>query len=275
MPSLAETQHLLWRLITAPEGVAAAVAGPGDEAVALRAALERTVQGRGTLGPVERVDIYANMYFYRLLDAIAEDFPAVRGVLGPAGFHNLVTDYLLAHPPTHYSLRYAGARLPEFLRGGPWGAEAPYLADLAEFEWCLVEAFDAPDDPVTTEADLRRVPSDAWAELRFRLHPSVELVRLEWAVHDVRAAVDRGEAPALPPRRAVTRLCVWRRDRRVYHRALEAWEWEALQAAAAGRPFGEVCVVAADHMASVEDAPQRLAAALAAWVADGLLARAP
>jgi hypothetical protein len=35
------------------------------------------------------------MYFYRLLDAIKEDFPATLKILGDFEFHNLITGYLI------------------------------------------------------------------------------------------------------------------------------------------------------------------------------------
>jgi hypothetical protein len=38
--------------------------------------LEALVDGDERLSAVERVDIYADAYFYRLLDCLAEDFPA-------------------------------------------------------------------------------------------------------------------------------------------------------------------------------------------------------
>src|SRR5512140_2466410 len=74
VPSLAETQQLLWKLITAPEGAAAELAHLG---AAERAVAESLVRPCGRLRPVERLEIYADMYFYRLRDALREDFVAV------------------------------------------------------------------------------------------------------------------------------------------------------------------------------------------------------
>ena len=72
---LRELQAVFWQLITAPTGTAAgaaelAAAGriPGEDLAGL-------VRGDGRLDAVGRVDVYADMYFYRLRDCLAEDFP--------------------------------------------------------------------------------------------------------------------------------------------------------------------------------------------------------
>jgi hypothetical protein len=72
--TLTETQRLLWQLITAPEGVAAALAADGARGGSLRAHLVRTVRGDRGLEAVQRLDIYANMYFFRILDVLKEDY---------------------------------------------------------------------------------------------------------------------------------------------------------------------------------------------------------
>lgn len=265
-PSLDETQRLLQKLITAPEGVAAGLArlDPAE-----RANPQAWVIGDGRLSAVERLDIYANMYFFRIRDTISEDFAAVGAVVGAANFHNLITDYLVAHPPSHFSLRYAGAHLCDFLSEHALSRRWPYLADLARLEWAIVDAFDAPDAAVLQTATLAAVPPEHWPELRFELTASLRLLDVEWAVHDILGRVQHGEAAGEPLRRQ-TRLRVWRQDFRVYHRPIGAAEHAALAAMAAGASFAEVCeqtVVSAGEDEGAECA----SALLQGWLRDGLL----
>jgi len=270
MATLSDAQRLLWRLITAPEGVAAAIAADADRGGALRSELLRTVRGDATLDAGQRVDIYANMYFFRILDVLKEHYPATHALLGDVTFHNLITDYLLHHPPTHYSIREAGRHLPEFIDQHANGAKHSCAADLARFERALNDAFDAADAPLLTAADLAAVPTEAWPDLRFTLHPSLCLLECGWPVHSLRAAVDRGE-PVTDSEPAVTRLCVWRRELTVFHRPLAALEFAALMAIGRGAPFGEACAAAADQVAD-GDASERVVAALADWLANGWIA---
>ncbi len=264
--TLEQTQQLLWKLITAPEGAAD---GMARLTPAERQACETLVRGDGRLAALERIDVYAEMYFYRLRDALKEDFPAVCGVIGADNFHNLITDYLIEYPPSHFSLRYAGQALPAFVSRHPLVLRWPYLGDLARLEWSIIDAFDAADAPPLEQQALVGVAPERWAELRLELTPTLRLLALGWPVHDVwernqqHAAVNEIHA-------APAWIRVWRQDLRVFHRAIDALEHAALAALAAGEPFGAVCagVAAPDNAA---DGARRVFGFLRQWLADGLL----
>jgi hypothetical protein len=267
-PSLDRTQRLLWQLIVAPEGAAA---GLVELPAAERTLAESLVREDERLPAVERIEIYANQYFYRIRDSLKDDFTALHAVAGEENFHNLITDYLLEHPPTHYSLRYAGQHLPGFVGTHPLAARWPYLADLATLEWSVLEAFDAPDAPPLDGAALSGVAQESWPALRFQLTPSLRVLHVDWPVQEVWRQVRDGEPPT-EPRRAPMVLRVWRQNLRVFHRIMDAAETAGLTAIAAGAPFAEVCerIVAAAGAAG--DAPaDRAFGLLSEWFADGLL----
>lgn len=272
-PNLEQTQRLLWRLITAPRGVADALREMrlrGDDADgALRDGLEAVVDGDVVLPAERRLDIYANMYFFRLLDALKEDYPAVCAVIGNDEFHNLITDYLLRHPPTHYSLRYAGQHLARFVRSHRLHQQAPFLGDLAAFEWALVEAFDAEDERLLSASTLAALPPGAWAELRLQPVASLQLLALEWDATLTWNDAHEGRPPRQAPPQP-TGVRVWRRDLRVFHRSIAAEELALLRDAAAGEPFAKLCEKIAEN--GDEDAVARMGALLHQWLAEGLLA---
>jgi hypothetical protein len=272
-PTLEQTQRLLWRLITAPRGVADALREMrrrGDDAGgALRDGLGAIVDGDVVLPPERRLDIYANMYFFRLLDALKEDYPAVCAVVGNDEFHNLVTDYLIEQPPAHYSLRYVGQHLARFVRGHRLCQRAPFLGDLAAFEWALVEAFDAEDETLLSPSTLTALAPEAWAELRLQPTASLQLLALDWDVTHAWDDTHQGR----PPREALaqpTWVRVWRRDLRVFHRSIAADEFAALRDATAGEPFAKLCETVAEN--GNADPVARIGALLQQWLADGLLA---
>ncbi len=260
---LARTQRLFWQLVYAPEGAASGLAALADDE---RSDAATMVRDRGELTGLERLDIYANMYFFRLLEALRLDYPAVAAVLGTEGFHDCITDYLLAYPPTHFSLRHAGASLPEFLRqwSGPEGIS--HLAELAAFEKALVDAFDAREAaPLTVEALAGVAPED-WPELRFTLTPSLRLLPCEAPVDSLWATATQ-QASATEEVGACF-LRVWRRELRVMHRRIDASEYAALRAIRNGATFGEVCAAADED---VDAASLRAAGWLRQWMADHLL----
>jgi hypothetical protein len=266
MPTLHHTQQLFWKLITAPEGVAPGLAALSPSERSIATAL---VRDDARLSAVERLDIYADMYFYRIRDCLKEDFGAVCAVVGEAAFHNLVTDYLLEHPSSHFSLRYVGQHLPAFVMTHALGEQWPYLADLAALEWSILEAFDAPDAEPITPASLATIPAEGWAELRFELTPSLKLLRLEWPVHEVWAQTQRQEEVG-DVCAAETFIRVWRQNLRVFHRAIDPTQRAALDALNKGATFAQICELIA---AAVGDAAgaERAAGLLQDWLADGLL----
>lgn len=242
--TLREVQRLFFELITAPEGVGKVLderEARGDGAAAGRAAVAELFAGDARLSAEERLDAYANMYFFRLRDVLAEDFERTAGALGEARWHNLVTDYLLAHPPTRWSLRWAGGALPGFLRDHAYGGERPWLADVATLEWARNEAFQAEDAERLHLETLAAVPPEAWPELRFVALPGTALVESRWDLAtwwDVGAG-EPGEPAEAPEGQA---LFVWRdAEDDVHHEALPADDVEAVRRLFSGKPFAEVC----------------------------------
>lgn len=104
----------------------------------------------------ERLELYHRQYWWRLLDSITEDFTRVRDLLGKDAFLRALEAYLIARPPTCWTLRQAGAGFAEFLRSevGLPPALRPWAAALAEFEYAHMQVFEAPRLPEPTDADL-------------------------------------------------------------------------------------------------------------------------
>jgi len=265
---LKELESLLYRLITAPSGVAEGLAAEREPGAA---ALDAIVLGDDRLSAEARVDIYANMYFYRIRDALKEDFPAALAVLGDANFHNLVTGYLLEYPPTEPSISHCGSHLAKYLRDHPMRDSAPFIADLATLERAGVEVFHGPDAaPLETDA-LRAVAVEDWPAMKLRIHPSAQILALDWRVSELLRAVEEGR-PWKPAERGAVKVLVWRRDARVFYRDLEETEAEALEAVSRGATFAEICEVVAAR-AGNPDPAAAMNRMLARWLSDALLTR--
>jgi hypothetical protein len=270
--TLAAIEELLFGLITAPEGVADGLARARLSA----RDLEAVVDGDARRSAVGRLDIYANMYFFRILDVLRADYPKLLQALGDDGFHNLATDYLLACPSRHPSIRNVGARLPQFLDGRgtltappappSFGGAPSWHADLARLEWARQDVFDAADAaPLTVEA-LREIAADDFARLAIALVPAHRRLELGHTVDDYWSD---GEAPRAEART----LIVWREGTDVYHRPVDAREAEALALVADGALFGHVCELVCGRVSDGEDPALVAAGLLGRWASDGLIAR--
>jgi hypothetical protein len=268
MPTqLKDLQSLLYRLITAVSGVAEGLAAEHDLGAG---GLDAIVLGDDRLSSEARVDIYANMYFYRIRDALKEDFPATLAVLGDENFHNLVTGYLLEYPPTDPSITHSGSHLADYLRDHPMREDAPFIADLAKLERATVEVFLGPDAPALDPDALRSVAVEDWPTMKLKLHPSAQILPLDWQVSDLLRAVEE-HRPWTQPNQDAIKVLVWRANARVFHRDLDRAEANALVAAQRTASFAEICEVVANI--GIEDPVATMNRILARWFSDNLLAR--
>ena len=267
---LKQLQNLLYRLITAASGVAE---GLESERGMPAGGLDAIVRGDDRLSAEDRVDIYANMYFYRLLDVLKEDFPATLRVLGDDNFHNLATGYLLEYPPTEPSVLYCGRHLAAFLRRHHFREQAPYIADLAALERAIVEVFHGPDAPVLEADWLRAIAPEKWPALMLRTHPAVKTLKLEYRVAELLRAVEE-EREWKPADTGAVEVIVWRRDARVFYRELETAEQRALEAARSGTSFAQICDLVAADCDATRDPVAELNRLLARWLSDGILTAA-
>jgi hypothetical protein len=269
MANLANTQTLFWRLISAPDGVDAALAALPDRGRALPGGVEAWVRGDERLAAVERLEVYARMYLFRLLDCLAGDFPAVHAVVGRESFHVLARDYLEHHPSTSRSVRSLGRFFAQFLDAHALGAQHPFVADLARFEWALLEAFDARDAAPLAAEHLKSVPMELWPGLRLALTPSLRIVEAGAPIQEVWTAVTKGQPlPTITGQRTVMR--VWREELRVFHRVIGDVELVALRAIERGTSFAAACE-AASQLVGEDDAPLEVARLLDLWLGDQLL----
>ena len=275
-PDLRVAQGIVSELIRATDGVEQTLAREGTRSRDLRDQLRATVKSDARLDAVHRLEVYANAYFYRILDCLREDFPALARFLGETAFHDLITAYLRAHPSDSFSMRYVGRRLPGFLRSEPgaaWARERhPWAPDLALLEWSFLDAFDAPDAPVARREDLAQVPPESFAELQFWLDPSVQRLEIDARALRLKRTATADDPPDLERVEGTEHLLVWRREERVTSRVISSDEALALAALAQGLTFGEICVRVAVHLGE-EAAPGAVATWLAGWIDAGCLAR--
>ena len=223
----------------------------------------------------ERLGVYRHAYLARLVEVLADDYPALKRALGDARFDALAAAYVRALPSRSPSLRDLGARLPGFVAAHEAAAElragAPWAADLARLELAVTDAFDAEDALPLARSDLAAVAPEQWGELALSLMPGARLLALAWPVRALRAAHD-AEQPlvleALAPR--AERVLVWRKDERVLHREVDASEAELLARVVAGACFGELCALAAEGCGD-ESGAALAAGLLGRWVEDELL----
>ncbi len=219
----------------------------------------------------ERLEVYANAYRARLTEALDTDYPGVHGLLGDDQFLSLAHAYVDARPSAHPSIRWFGAGLAGFLADTEPYAGQPLLAELARFEWCQGEVFDAADAQPATVDELAALPPAEWGSLVVELHPAQRLLDLWWNAPAVWQALDGGNEPPAPQRAPhPLRWVMWRKDLSPHWRSLEVDEAWALEHAANGGDFASLCEGLLEWLDATA-VPSRAAGFLRQWLADGLV----
>lgn len=215
---------------------------------------------------VTRLQIYSDAYRLRLIEALQTSYPVLAQLLGEESFARIGRQYLAKYPSRHFSARWFGDRLDEFLRDSEEYAAQPWLAEMAEWEWKIAAAFDAEDAAAITTDRLATIALEDWPELRFTFHPSLRRVALHTNVVAIAKAVEEStmlEGVTESP----SEWLIWRPELTVRYRPLEAAEAAALDALLSGANFGEMCEVVAEY-ADPEQAAFTAASLLKQWISE-------
>lgn len=226
----------------------------------------------GGVPAAERLAVYQDAYRLRLVEALGETYRGLRALLGDKTFDELCRRYIDAHPSRHWSIRWYGDQMAEYIADtAPW-SERPCLAEMAAWEWRLSLAFDAADAERVRETVMEEIPVADWSRLTFAFHPSLQRIDLRWTVPRFRRQVEEEQPEIGPPEHADKPVpwLIWRAGTRQKFRSLENDEARALDQAAKGEDFTVLC----EELCTWHDPDQaalRAAGLLKGWFREGLI----
>ncbi len=233
-----------------------------DEA---RAFANEHIGGNARVSPVEQLEIYREQFWLRHTGSLVEDFPGVGGVLGQTDWDRLVEEYLVAHPPTSFSLRELGETLADFASTRTWLPNRELVVDMARLEWAYVETFDAPEAAPLDPEKLRAVPEDAWERVRLVPNPALRLLRTGYPVMELRRTILTTEDDSVPlPGPEVRHLAIIRRKLVIEHDTLDPGAFALLSKLSGQIPLGRACE---ETRLELSLAPDALARELETWFA--------
>lgn len=237
----------------------------GDEAIA------HAVSDRSRVSADVGLDIYRTAYGLRLRECLRKDFPTLLRLLGDEAFAAASDAYIAAYPSRHFSVRYFGRTLSAFLAQHPDYAAQRIHTELAQFEWALMDAFDAADTAIVELATMAHLAPSSWPELRLRFHPSVQHLELRTNAPSLwKAAKTDRPLPTTEESSDATSWLVWRQSLSVYFRSLNEVEAQILAAACTGARFGDLCMQLCAFYPE-ERVAQEAATLLKQWIVDGLI----
>lgn len=285
-------QSWLQAVITHPEGVRDGALSPEAQRVIRlsRGEVESVIRRSRNLTSEERLGIYANAYYARLLECLAEVYPVLARALGEEVFNSFAFEYLQRYPSRSYTLTRLGESFPRFLaetrpdldgEGRPPAEPSwpDFLIDLARLEWEIGQVFDGPGvegRPLLAADELQAIPPERFGEARLEPVVCLRLLSFRFPVNAYytgsRRAGDEEEVPIPGP--GEEHLALTRRDFVVRRYPLTRSQLALLSALTAGRPVAAAVAAAAEVSELDDDA---LAAQLQGWfrfwTAQGLFQR--
>ncbi len=256
---LGQIQRWMQAVIMHPRGVEA-----GIESEASRSQIdvppdrvEEVISRSRRLTSTERLRVYANAYYARLIECLHEEFPALVHALGETTFDGFALEYLQAYPSGSYTLATLGRNFPRFLAetrpADTAGQDGPgwpdFLIDLATVERTYSEVFDGPGverERILQAEDLVGISPQDWPDARLIAVPCLRLLTLRYPVHEYISAV-RHKADAVIPDPAPTYLVITRREYVVRRQAVFSAEYDMLSALLAGDSVGSAIDCAASR----------------------------
>ena len=247
---------------------------------------ELFIKPNDRLSSFDRLEIYNQQYWWRILESFGEDFKGLRAVIGGDKFDALAEAYLVECGSTSWTLRNLGQHLLKFLAQHP-EFTTPHTAlalDIASIEWARAWTFDEPGDPPPDTQYLAQTPPH---RLKLRLQPYLVLLELKYEAEKLFLRFRKRDASAAestasnainraPRKRKETRitakpakepvyLVVHRQQNTVYYKRITAEAFALLQSLHAGKSLAAACDAA---FVGKPFAPEDAAALIREWFAE-------
>jgi len=254
--TLDQIQHWMQTVISWPAGVEAGIASEAAQSkIPLESdALDTVVTASSQMTSLERMGIYANAYYARLLECLSEEYPALVCAMGKTAFGAFSMEYLQNYPPSSYTLGELGAHFPQFLREHRPPAEeeavnwTDFLIELATLERIYSEVFDGPgieQETLLTAESLNSIKPEDWPALSLKMAPCFRLLQFQFPVHEFITNVRQGNATPIPEQQT-TYLAITRRNFIVRREAITQAEYFLLSKIQQGLKLGDAITLFAE-----------------------------
>ncbi len=236
---LESLEQWMYSIISHPQGAKAGVEANSESGREAAHDLEQTVLPSSELTPLERISVYADMYFWRFIEIMSGEYPTVEHLLGEECFQRVVRDYVTRHPSTYYNLNRLSTKFPHYLLNE--AEDIPhrdFVAAVAKVERVMEDAFDAPHRERVSPEAIQSIPAEQWADIRLQFNPALYLLELEYPVNDYMTAVNENRHMDIPQAKK-TFAVVYRRNYTVWREDLDYESYLLLSQLKKGKPLGE------------------------------------
>lgn len=143
---------------------------------------EQIIAPSPTLRPAQRIQLYNQQYWWRLLNALHENFPLVTRLFGYHNF-NLVIGFpfIEKHVPDHWALSRLGHNLAKWIQENYCESDKELVYNAACVDWAYNDSFLSAQGPSIDSGNLSEI-----FHLNLTLQPSVKLFQFPYELFQCR-----------------------------------------------------------------------------------------
>lgn len=283
---LRSVQQWMQAVIMHPDGV------NSEESVNDEMTIDNMILPSRRLTSQQRIEVYSNAYYARLLECMRDEFPAMVALLGEELFNSFAFSYLQSHPSASYTLADLGSQFHGFLTdnrdsvGDDDDSAEPvedhrwfdFMLDLVLLERTYSEVFSGPgiENIETLNANaLSAVAPALVGAICLTPAPCLRLLRLKSRAHEYAIAIRKsGTMSAELPKMVETCLVVTRINYVVRTIVVEPDEFLLLQKLVEGVCLDSAIVSVVEQSSlSEEQLAGKLADWFTRWAMDRLFVR--
>lgn len=202
----------------------------------------------------QRIQIYRNNFIIGLSEVLQATYPLVLALVGKECFKQLARQHILHHPLTEgdvssygYSFDITITQFPEVIKA------APYLTDVARFEWCMDFALQqhsapkAPTQSLSLEL-LATVSAQQQANIQLQIEPSLACFESSFALFTLKSAIETNNIDGLNIHTPEAGI-VWCNPQGVIHNAsLSHSEYQLMSSLKAGLTLESISPALLTHL---------------------------
>ncbi len=188
-----------------------------------------------------RVNIYRQTIFHSLENALRTSYPVIVKLVGDDFFRFLAQQYIQQYSSVSGDLNRYGDVFFQLLQSLPETAELPYLADVAQLEWCVQLAENSRDHTPFPIEKLIAVAPEHYPNLQFFLNSCAYLQSSIYPIADIWQANQSDGDGVVELHTGEFYCLIYRVDYQVTVTTLNADQWAFLNAIQQGMSFGAIC----------------------------------
>lgn len=129
-----------------------------------------------TLRPHQRMQIYNQQYWWRLLNTLHQNFPLVTRLFGRHAFNEKIgIPYLLNYRPNHWSLNVLGEHLSKWITECYREPDQALVLNAVHLDWAFMASLIAPQYPIPNLVEMVKQDPESLLSETFYLQPHIHL----------------------------------------------------------------------------------------------------